>query len=68
MKKLFFLTIAVLSFVFAEAQKRALDESVYDSWKTIKSFLVSDDANITFTEYESFSEKSTSEISLLHQQ
>ena len=64
MKKLFFLTIAVLSFVFAEAQKRVLDESVYDSWKTIKSFLVSDDANITFTEYESFSDKSTLDIKI----
>lgn len=64
MKKLFFLTVAILSFVFAEAQKRVLDESVYDSWKTIKSFLVSDDANITLSEYESFSEKSSLDIKI----
>ena len=64
MKKLFFLTIAILSFVFAEAQKRVLDESVYDSWKTIKQFKVSDDANITLTEYENFADKSILEIKI----
>lgn len=64
MKKLFFLTIAILSFVFAEAQKRVLDESVYDSWKTIKQFKVSDDANVTLTEYENFADKSILEIKI----
>ncbi len=62
MKKLLFLTISILSVVFAEAQKRVLEESVYDSWKTIKQFKVSDDANVTLTEYENFADKSSLEI------
>ncbi len=51
-------------FVSLFAQKRKLDESVYDNWKSIKSFLISDDANVSFTEYKSYTDKSILEIKI----
>jgi dipeptidyl aminopeptidase/acylaminoacyl peptidase len=48
------------SFVFA--QDKALDSSVYDDWRIIKKFGISDDGNIVFTVYESHNTKSLLDI------
>lgn len=44
------------------AQEKALDSSVYDDWRTIKKFDISDDGNVVFTVYESHNTKSLLDI------
>ncbi len=47
------------SFFVSPAAKKVLDSSLYDEWRTIKKFLVSDDSKVTITEYERYKDRST---------
>ncbi|MFA5850425.1 MAG: prolyl oligopeptidase family serine peptidase [Bacteroidales bacterium] len=64
MKKLLFVTILLFSINALNAQKKPLDESVYDKWKTIEKFVISDDAVWSFTEYKNFTDKSVLDIKI----
>jgi acetyl esterase/lipase len=56
------LTIIALSTFSLYAQKMVLDDSVYDKWNKIKKITLSENTNISMTEYENYSDKSILEI------
>lgn len=64
MKKVKLLFLLLLFSMSLFAQKKPLDESVYNGWRSIKSFVISDDANVSFTEYKSYLEKAILEIKI----
>ncbi len=64
MKKLLFVAILLFSIIAVNAQKKSLDESVYDKWRTIEKFVISDDAAWSFTEYKNFTDKSVLDIKI----
>ncbi|OFY43952.1 MAG: hypothetical protein A2X18_07425 [Bacteroidetes bacterium GWF2_40_14] len=64
MKKILFVTILLFSINAVNAQKKSLDESVYDKWMTVEKFVISDDAGWTFTEYKNFTDKSVLDIKI----
>ncbi len=64
MKRLSLISLLLFLSISLFAQKKSLDQSIYDGWRTIKSFLISDDANLSLTEYSSYLEKSVLEIKI----
>jgi len=64
MRKFRLIVLLSLLSVSLFAQKKMLDFSVYDGWKSISSFLISDNANVSFTEYKNFIDKSILEIKI----
>lgn len=61
LKLLFLFTLISFSLI---AQKKPLDESIYDEWSTISKFLISDDANTSFTQYKNHIDKSILQIKI----
>lgn len=64
MKKLLVVTILFFAIITVQAQKKTLNESVYDKWKTIEKFVISDDAGWSFTEYKNLTDKSVLDIKI----
>lgn len=59
MRKLKLICLLSIFSVSLFAQKKSLDDSIYDQWQSIGDFLISEDANVSFTQYKSYAHKST---------
>ena len=63
--KNYFLILTFLIFVSPiNSQIKTLDSKVYDTWRGVKSILVSTDGNAVFTEYENYTDKKILEIKI----
>lgn len=47
MKRKILISLMLITFVAASAQKKPLDHSVYDGWKSVGAFTMSDDGRYT---------------------
>ncbi len=54
---LFFVLLSAQNRPLEESKKRPLDESVFDTWNSLKSFTISDDAQLSFAQYERYKDK-----------
>ncbi len=52
MKKLFLISVSLVFFSFLQAQNKPLDKSVFDTWRSIESFSISDNGSWSFTQYK----------------
>lgn len=62
MRKLKLILLLSLFSASLFAQKKTLDHTIYDQWKSISNFLISENANVSFTQYKSHLDKSILEI------
>ncbi|MEN6617930.1 MAG: prolyl oligopeptidase family serine peptidase [Rikenellaceae bacterium] len=64
MKKILLASALLFSFTFSPAQNRPLNESVYDTWKTLEKFSISDDTSWSFAEYKNHKEGAILDIKI----